>query len=82
MKILAIGQLSGGDIAPHTEDEQRVAAELRRVGFILESFRRRDRTGAILLVNADDADDAAQRLAALPFVERDLITFELVELVD
>ena len=82
MKILAIGKLSGGDIAPHIEDEQRIAAELRREGFIRESFRRRDRTGAILLVNAADADDAAQRLARLPFVERHLITFELVELVD
>ena len=82
MKILAIGKLSGGDIAPHVEDEQHAAAELRREGFILESFRRRDRTGAILLVNAADPDEAAQRLATLPFVERELITFELVELVD
>ena len=40
MKILAIGKLSGGDIAPHVADEQRVAGELRRDGFILQSFRR------------------------------------------
>lgn len=82
MRILAIGKLSGGDIAPHVEDEQRVAGELRREGFILDSFRRRDRSGAILLLNAEDTVAAAQRLATLPFVERDLITFELVELVD
>lgn len=82
MKILAIGHLTGADIAPHVQDEQRVAAEMRQEGFILDSFRPRDRTGAILLLNAEDAAGAEQRLQTLPFVEKDLITFELVELVD
>jgi hypothetical protein len=81
MRILAIGHLKG-DISPYVADEQRVAQELRQERFILESFRRRDRTGAILLVNEASAAAAERRLAALPFVEKNLITFELVELVD
>jgi hypothetical protein len=82
MKILAIGELTGADIAPHLQDEQRAAAKMRQDGFILESFHKRDRSGAILLVDEADAAAAERRLATLPFVERDLITFHLVELVD
>ena len=82
MKILAIGQLTGADITPHLEEEQRVAAELRQGGFILDSFRKRDRSGAILLLNETDAAAAERHLVMLPFVERNLIKFDLVELAD
>jgi hypothetical protein len=82
MRILAIGRLTGADITPHVEDEQRVAARWRKDGFILDSFRRRDRSGAILLLEDVDAAAAERRLQALPFVERDLIAFDLVELAD
>jgi hypothetical protein len=82
MKILAIGRLSGADITPHLQDEQRVAAQWCQDGFIIDSFRRRDRSGAILLLEDVDAAAAERRLQKLPFVERDLITFDLVELAD
>jgi hypothetical protein len=38
--------------------------------------------GAILLVEAADAAAAQSGLEKLPFVERDLIAFELIELAD
>ncbi|HTW41044.1 MAG TPA: hypothetical protein VMD79_01870 [Solirubrobacteraceae bacterium] len=80
MKILAIGKLTGPDVTPHVPEEQRVVAQWREDGFILDSFLRRDRSGAILLLEDTDAAAAEQRLGKLPFVERDLIEFELVEL--
>jgi hypothetical protein len=82
MKILALGKLTGDDVTPHLADEQRVVAQWREDGFILDSFLRRDRSGAILLLEDADAAAAEQRLRKLPFVERDLIEFDLVELVD
>ena len=82
MRILAIGQLTGPDIQPHLDEEKRASAQLHEEGFIVQSFRKRDRSGAILLVEAVDAAAAQSGLGKLPFVERDLITFELVELAD
>jgi hypothetical protein len=82
MKILALGKLTGADIAPHLAEEQRVVAEWREDGFILESFLRRDRSGAILMLEDIDAGAAEERLGKLPFVERDLIEFDLIELAD
>jgi hypothetical protein len=82
MKILAIGALTGGDIAPHLAEEQRIVAQWREDGYVLDSFLRRDRSGAILLLEDADAAAAWQRLGELPFVEHDLIVFDLVELAD
>lgn len=82
MKILALGKLTGADVTPHLAEEQRVMAQWREDGFILDSFLRRDRSGAILLLEDVDAAAAEQRLRKLPFVERDVIEFDLVELAD
>jgi len=82
MKILAIGTLTGADVAPHLAEEQRVVAQWREDGFVRESFLRRDRSGAIMLLEDADAAAAEERLRRLPFVERDIIEFELVELAD
>jgi hypothetical protein len=41
-----------------------------------------DRSGPILLLNDTDADDARKRLATLPFIEHDLVTFDYIELDD
>ena len=38
--------------------------------------------GPILLLNDTDASDAEERLATLPFIEHDLVTFDYVELDD
>jgi len=82
MKIVAIGKLTGVDISPYLSEEQRVVAQWREDGFVLDSFLLRDRSGTILLLDDTDAAAAEQRLGKLPFVERDLIEFELVELAD
>ncbi len=82
MKILALGTLTGADIAPHLPEEQRVVAEWREGGYVLDFFLRRDRSGAILLVEDADAAAAEQRLRTLPFVAHEIMELELVELAD
>ena len=80
MNVLAIGRLTGKDIKPHRRAEKRRVAELREEGFIRDVFFKADRTGPVLFLNNTDRADAQERLATLPFVEQDLMTFELVEL--
>ena len=82
MKVLVIGHLTGKDIRPHLEAEGRRVAELRGEGLIRDVFLKADRTGPILLLNDTDAGDARKRLASLPFVVHDLVTFDYVELDD
>jgi hypothetical protein len=82
MKVLVIGHLTGKDITPHLAAEGRRVAELRAEGLIRDVFLKADRSGPILLLNDTDAGDAAKRLAALPFIEHDLVTFDYVELDD
>ena len=38
--------------------------------------------GPILLLNDTDVGDATKRLATLPFIEHDLVTFDYIELDD
>ena len=82
MKVLVIGQLTGKDITPHLAAEGRRVAELRAEGLIRDVFLKADRSGPILLLNDTDASDAEERLATLPFIEHDLVTFDYVELDD
>jgi hypothetical protein len=82
MKVLVIGHLTGKDITPHLAAEGRRVAELRAEGLIRDVFLKADRSGPILLLNDTDAGDAAKRLATLPFIEHDLVTFDYVELDD
>ena len=82
MKVLVIGQLTGKDITPHLAAEGRRVAELRAEGLIRDVFLKSDRSGPILLLNDTDARDAEQRLATLPFIEHELVTFDYIELDD
>ena len=82
MKVLAIGHMTGKDIRPHLEAEGRVVGALRSEGLIRDVFLKADRTGPILLLNDTTADQAPERLASLPFLEHDLVTFDYVELDD
>ena len=82
MKVLVIGQLTGKDITPHLAAEGRKVAELGGVGLIREVFLKADRSGPILLLNDTDARGAEVRLASLPFIEHELVTFEYIELDD
>ncbi|HEX6392708.1 MAG TPA: hypothetical protein VFZ97_04665 [Acidimicrobiales bacterium] len=45
-------------------------------------FLKADHTGPIIIVNDANAEQAADHLKDLPFVEHDLVTFEYVELTD
>ena len=82
MNVLVIGQLTGKDITPHLQAEGRRVAELRAEGLIRDVFLKADRSGPILLLNDTDAHDAQVRLASLPFIEHELVTFEYIELDD
>ena len=57
-------------------------AELRAEGLVREVFLKADRTGPILLLNDIGAAEARDRLASLPFVEHELVTFDYIELND
>ena len=82
MKVLVIGHLTGKDITPHLEAEGRRVAELRADGLIRDVFLKADRSGPILLLNDTTAGEALARLASLPFVEHQLVTFDYIELND
>ena len=82
MKVLAIGHLTGKDITPHRQAEGRRVAELRAAGLIRDVFLKTDRSGPVLLLNDTTAGEAPGRLASLPFVEHDLVTFDYNELND
>lgn len=82
MKVLVIGHLTGKDIRPHLQAEGRRIAELRSDGLIQDVHLKADRTGPVLLLNDTNAHDAQSRLATLPFVEHELVTFDYIELDD
>jgi hypothetical protein len=82
VKVLVIGHLTGKDIRPHLEAEGRRVAELRADGLIRDVFLKADRSGPILLLNDISAAEAPARLASLPFIEHDLVTFNYIELED
>lgn len=82
MKVLVIGQLTGKDIGPFLDAEGRRVRELRADGLIRDVFLKTDRSGPVLLLNDVTADEAPARLASLPFVEHDLVTFDYIELAD
>jgi hypothetical protein len=82
MKVLVIGHLTGKDIRPHLEAERRRVAELRADGLIRDVFLKADRSGPILLLNGISAAEAPGRLASLPFIEHELVTFDYIELED
>jgi hypothetical protein len=82
MKVLVIGHLTGKNIRPHLEAEGRRVTELRADGLIRDVFLKADRSGPILLLNDTTAAQAPHRLATLPFIEHELVTFDYIELDD
>jgi muconolactone delta-isomerase len=85
VKILVLPRLRDG-VRPE-ELERHAAAELQAVGdlygqgIIREVYTRADRPGAVVFaVEAASVEAARQALAALPFVELNLIDLELIPL--
>ncbi|MEU6495094.1 hypothetical protein ACWEQ2_24295 [Streptomyces sp. NPDC004096] len=66
-------------LAAHAADEARVLRELKADGVVLSAFRRNDRPGAFLLVEAESVRDAQDRLGRLPYAANGLLTFEFIE---
>ena len=67
----------GADIARHLAEEKREVETLLRQGLIEQLVRRLDEAGAWLIVNADTAASAKQRLDELPFVRAGIMTMHL-----
>jgi hypothetical protein len=84
MKILALEHelphLTSGQFRPFAKEEARVLWELHQADVIRESYFRADRNEAVLVLECASVTEAQERLAALPFVQNKLITFELIPL--
>jgi hypothetical protein len=80
MKILAISK-NTGDPTPHIPDEMRRVGELQEAGVIEQLYLKADRSGAVMLLEAQTTGDAQRQLATLPLVDRGVTSFELTELV-
>jgi muconolactone delta-isomerase len=80
MKVLAVSHNSA-DPTPQVEDELRRVAELQRSGVIEEIWLKADRSGAVVVLDCDDADDARRQLSTLPLVENGVTSFDVTELV-
>jgi len=67
----------GVDITPLLADEVAAVAELRRIGFIEQLFRRPDGSGAYLIVESDSEATAQDTLDALPFPRAGLMVMHV-----
>lgn len=84
MKIIALEiEMPGStadDFRKYSEAEARKAWELQQQGFIREIYFRADETSAVLVLEAENVDQARQILNELPLVNHGLIRFELIPL--
>jgi len=64
----------------YAKDEARKVWELVQAGVIRESYFRADRSEAIFVLECSAVNEAHEALSTLPFVENQLITFELIPL--
>ena len=84
MKILALerelGGTSSADFKKYAKEEARVLWDLYSSGFVREFYFRADEDSAVLVLEADSASVASDKLNELPFVSKKLIEFELVPL--
>jgi hypothetical protein len=68
MKILAITR-NVGDPAPYLEAERQRTVELYRVGVLEHLWLKADRSGAVLVLEVADAEEARYLLTTLPVVQ-------------
>ena len=81
MRFLAVSA-NTGDPTPYLEAEGQQMAELVASGFVEHVYLKSDRSGAVLIVQASDADDAQRQLSTLPLVRSNLTAFTLTSLTD
>ena len=84
MKILALERelpvASTEQFKWHSKSEAARAWELYQAGVLRELYFRADQRTAVLILECKDLEDARQILSTLPFVEADLIEFEIIPL--
>jgi muconolactone delta-isomerase len=68
------------EFAAHLEDEFEQARVLYADGFIRQIWRRGDRPGACILLEADSEENARERLNTLPLYRAGMIEFSLIPL--
>jgi len=84
MKILALEQELPNAMTEgyqlHAKAEAKKVWALYQAGVIRESYFRMDRNKAVLVLECPSVDEAQEVLSTLPFVQNQLITFELIPL--
>ena len=84
MKILALEReldyTSSAEFKKYAKEEAKVLWDLYSNGFVREFYFRADEDSAVLVLEADSASVASDKLNELPFVSKKLIEFELVPL--
>ena len=84
MKILAMQKEVPGvredDFKPHLKEEAARVWELYRLGVFRELYFRKDRPGAVLILECADVEEAGHLLKTLPLVREALIDFDIIPL--
>ena len=84
MKILALEHeltnVGSHQFQQYAKAEARKVWDLHQAGIIRELYFRADRNEAVLVLECTSVSEAREVLSALPFVESELITFELIPL--
>ena len=84
MKILALEHelpnATAGQFQQYAKAEALKVWELHQAGLIREIYFRADRNDAVLVLECATIDEAQKTLSALPFVQNDLIAFEIIPL--
>ena len=84
MKILALEHelpsATSESFQQHAKDEARKVWELYKAGVVRESYFRVDRSEAVLVLECQSVEEARDALSTLPFVQNELIAFELIPL--
>ena len=84
MKILALEREMPGASAEKFQllgrEEARCVWKLHQAGVVRELYFRADRPEAVLVLECESLEDAANTLLTMPLVKAGLITFDLIPL--
>ena len=84
MKILALEHelpsVTKDGFQKYAKVEARRVWELVQAGVVRETYFRADRSEAVLVLECQSVGEARDVLSTLPYVENQLITFELIPL--
>lgn len=84
MKILALEHelpnATAEQFQQYAKDEARKVWELHQAGTIRELYFRADKHDVVLMLECESVIEANKILASLPFIQANLITFEIIPL--